>query len=141
MAIKAILLDIDGTLTNHNKEITPETRRVLMKAETYGIRLVIASGRPSRGIFKYGDQLDMADGSQIQWLTDTGSGQQITCQQVIRTFVCRDLSIANDDDAVDITVQDIFQTVLNDDDSHILVFADLIDQGNCFLAGRWIKVR
>jgi Cof subfamily protein (haloacid dehalogenase superfamily) len=59
MAIKAILLDIDGTLTNHNKEITPETRRVLMKAETYGIRLVIASGRPSRGIFKYGDQLDM----------------------------------------------------------------------------------
>lgn len=59
MAIKAILLDIDGTLTNNKKEITPETKQALMIAEQHGIKLVIASGRPSRGIFKYGDQLDM----------------------------------------------------------------------------------
>lgn len=59
MAIKAILLDIDGTLTNTKKEITPETKRALMIAEQYGLKLVIASGRPARGIFKYGDQLDM----------------------------------------------------------------------------------
>ena len=59
MAIKAILLDIDGTLTDSKKEITPETKQALMKAQENGIRLVIASGRPSRGIFKYGDQLDM----------------------------------------------------------------------------------
>jgi Cof subfamily protein (haloacid dehalogenase superfamily) len=59
MAIKAILLDIDGTLTNSQKEITPDTKLALMKAQEKGIRLVIASGRPSRGIFKYGDQLDM----------------------------------------------------------------------------------
>jgi Cof subfamily protein (haloacid dehalogenase superfamily) len=59
MAIKAILLDIDGTLTNSKKEITPETKKALMIAQQYGLKLVIASGRPSRGIFKYGDQLDM----------------------------------------------------------------------------------
>jgi Cof subfamily protein (haloacid dehalogenase superfamily) len=59
MAIKAILLDIDGTLTNSRKEITPDTKQALMKAQEKGMRLVIASGRPSRGIFKYGDQLDM----------------------------------------------------------------------------------
>jgi Cof subfamily protein (haloacid dehalogenase superfamily) len=59
MAIKAILLDIDGTLTNDRKEITPITKRTLMTAQEYGIRLVIASGRPSRGIFQYGDQLEM----------------------------------------------------------------------------------
>ena len=59
MAIKAILLDIDGTLTNHKKEITPETKKALMNAQEYGIRLVIASGRPAKGIFQYGDQLDM----------------------------------------------------------------------------------
>ena len=47
MAIKAILLDIDGTLTNHKKEITPETKKALMNAQEYGIRLVIASGRPA----------------------------------------------------------------------------------------------
>lgn len=59
MAIKAILLDIDGTLTDNKKEITPETKKALLRAQDQGIRLVIASGRPSRGIFKYGDQLDM----------------------------------------------------------------------------------
>lgn len=60
MAIKAILLDIDGTLTNSKKEITPETKMALMNAQSYGVRLVIASGRPAKGIFQYGDQLDMA---------------------------------------------------------------------------------
>lgn len=59
MAIKAILLDIDGTLTNSKKEITPLTKEVLLKAQAQGIRLVIASGRPAKGIFQYGDQLDM----------------------------------------------------------------------------------
>lgn len=59
MAIKAILLDIDGTLTNSKKEITEETKMALMNAQNYGIRLVIASGRPAKGIFQYGDQLDM----------------------------------------------------------------------------------
>ncbi len=52
--MKAILLDIDGTLTNDQKEITPETKRILMKAQEPGIRLVIASGRPATGIEKYG---------------------------------------------------------------------------------------
>lgn len=59
MAIKAILLDIDGTLTDSSKHITPLTKQALMTAQEYGIRLVIASGRPSKGIFQYGDQLDM----------------------------------------------------------------------------------
>ncbi len=60
MSIKAILLDIDGTLTNHKKEITPLTKKALMDAQDLGIRLVIASGRPAKGIYQYGDQLEMA---------------------------------------------------------------------------------
>ena len=59
MAIKAILLDIDGTLTNKDKIITPETKNALMTAQRHGIKLVIASGRPPGGLFKYGNQLDM----------------------------------------------------------------------------------
>lgn len=61
MAVKAILLDIDGTLTNDQKEITEDTKRALMIAQQYGILLVIASGRPARGIFQYGDQLQMRE--------------------------------------------------------------------------------
>lgn len=59
MAVKLIFIDIDGTLTNDKKEITSATKQALMTAQQYGIRLVIASGRPSHGIFQYGDQLDM----------------------------------------------------------------------------------
>lgn len=59
MAIKAILLDIDGTLTNSKKEITPETLTALKNAQDRGIRLVLASGRPAKGLSRYGDLLNM----------------------------------------------------------------------------------
>ena len=59
MAIKAILLDIDGTLTNRKKEITKETLTALKNAQDRGIRLVIASGRPAKGLSQYGDKLNM----------------------------------------------------------------------------------
>lgn len=59
--IKAILLDIDGTLTNSEKKITPKTYEALMKAQQAGIKLVIASGRPTKGLYQYGDQLKMQD--------------------------------------------------------------------------------
>lgn len=59
MAIKAILLDIDGTLTNSKKEITPKTLTALKNAQDRGIRLVLASGRPAKGLSNYGDLLNM----------------------------------------------------------------------------------
>ena len=57
--IKLILLDIDGTLTNKDKVITPRTHDALMRAQEAGIRLVLASGRPTRGLDKFADMLDM----------------------------------------------------------------------------------
>ena len=39
--IEAILLDVDGTLTNGRKEITPKTEAALRAAEAAGIRLVL----------------------------------------------------------------------------------------------------
>jgi Cof subfamily protein (haloacid dehalogenase superfamily) len=59
MAIKAIFLDIDGTLTNREKKITRNTMWALTQAQRQGIRLVLASGRPAKGLFQYGDQLEM----------------------------------------------------------------------------------
>lgn len=57
--IRAILLDIDGTLTNDRKEITPKTREALIKAQDKGIRLALASGRPDQGLVKYAKILEM----------------------------------------------------------------------------------
>ena len=52
MSIKAIVLDIDGTLTNDKKEITPMTKEALLKAQAMGIKLTLASGRPTKGLRK-----------------------------------------------------------------------------------------
>lgn len=57
--IKAILLDIDGTLTNDKKVITPRTKEALLTAQKNGIRLALASGRPDMGLFKWAKELEM----------------------------------------------------------------------------------
>ena len=50
MAIKAIALDIDGTLTNDRKVVTPRTKMALLAAQDAGVKLILASGRPVQGL-------------------------------------------------------------------------------------------
>lgn len=59
-----LVLDIDGTLTNSKKEITPKTKEALLRIQKAGKRLVIASGRPTPGITALADELllDSYDG-------------------------------------------------------------------------------
>jgi len=56
--IKAILLDIDGTLTNSKKEITPKTKEALLKAQKAGIKLAVVSARTENGLARFGRWLD-----------------------------------------------------------------------------------
>ena len=48
--IKVLALDLDGTLTNDQKEVTPRTRAALDAAIERGVTVVLASGRPTAGI-------------------------------------------------------------------------------------------
>lgn len=50
MDYKIIVLDLDGTLTNRDKVITPRTKEALMKAQEAGKIVVLASGRPTAGV-------------------------------------------------------------------------------------------
>ncbi|MBD5479877.1 MAG: HAD family phosphatase [Lachnospiraceae bacterium] len=54
---KILVLDIDGTLTNSNKVITPETKKSLMMMQENGHIIILASGRPSPGMMKYAKEL------------------------------------------------------------------------------------
>ena len=56
---KLIAMDLDGTLNNDEKVITPATRQILMRAQKAGIRLALASARPSPGLYKERDALEM----------------------------------------------------------------------------------
>lgn len=63
--IKAIILDIDGTLTNSKKEISKDTKEALLKAQKLGIRLAIASARSLNGLARFGRWLDFENNHGI----------------------------------------------------------------------------
>jgi Cof subfamily protein (haloacid dehalogenase superfamily) len=54
-------MDLDGTLNNDQKIITEKTKAALMAAQKRGIRLALASARPSPGLFKERDILRLQD--------------------------------------------------------------------------------
>lgn len=59
MDLKAIVLDIDGTLLNDQKEISPRTRDSLLRAQEAGIKVVLASGRPISAMQRFSEELKM----------------------------------------------------------------------------------
>lgn len=88
-----IALDLDGTLTNSEKNITPRTFDALMKAQREGVRLVLASGRPTFGIAALANQLQLADyggyvlsyngGRIINWCEKTVIFSQVVDQKLV----------------------------------------------------------
>lgn len=56
---RLLVLDLDGTLTNSNKEITPKTLEALKKLQAAGHMIVLASGRPTAGIRGVADRLQL----------------------------------------------------------------------------------
>lgn len=59
MKYKVLALDLDGTLTNSQKIITPRTRETLIKAQQKGLKIILASGRPPFGIKPIAEQLEL----------------------------------------------------------------------------------
>lgn len=59
MNLKAIILDIDGTLVNSQKKISERTKKTLLDAQNKGIKLILASGRPIRGMLEVMHELEM----------------------------------------------------------------------------------
>ena len=66
MSYQLLVLDLDGTLTNSKKEITPPTRQALIEIQEAGKKVVLASGRPTMGVAPLARELNLADyGSYI----------------------------------------------------------------------------
>ncbi len=56
---KVAIFDLDGTLTNSRKELTPRTRQTLLELQRGGVRVVLASGRPIYGIVPLARELEL----------------------------------------------------------------------------------
>lgn len=59
MKYKLLVLDVDGTLLNEKKEITPRTQAALLKAQQMGVHIVLASGRPTGGVMPLAEALEL----------------------------------------------------------------------------------
>ena len=59
MKYKLIAVDIDDTLLNRKKEISPKNREALMNAQQNGVKLVVASGRLPYGVKPFAEALDV----------------------------------------------------------------------------------
>ena len=59
MKYKLLVLDVDGTLLNNAKEISKRTLSALLKVQHTGVRLVLASGRPTSGLTPFVKLLEM----------------------------------------------------------------------------------
>ena len=61
MKYKLLVLDVDGTLLNDEKEITPRTLATLLKVQQMGVHIVLASGRPTYGILPLAKKLELGN--------------------------------------------------------------------------------
>ncbi|MER2117699.1 MAG: HAD-IIB family hydrolase, partial [Enterococcus casseliflavus] len=59
--IKLIAIDLDGTLLNDKKEVTPRNKEVLARAKAQGVKIVICTGRPLRAIRPYLEELSLKE--------------------------------------------------------------------------------
>ena len=58
--MKAIVLDIDGTLLTSEKKLSKLTKESLLKAKKQGVKVILASGRPTTGMLDLAEELELA---------------------------------------------------------------------------------
>ncbi len=123
MDYKLIALDIDGTLLNSKKELTPRTRYALIEAQKLGKRVIIASGRHQIGIYPLASDLmlDKFGG----YIMAFGGGKIIDCT-TDKTIVSKTFPQEYIPDIVSV-LQESNLTMMTYDDSKIYAYGKIND--------------
>ncbi|MDU4859424.1 MAG: sugar-phosphatase [Terrisporobacter othiniensis] len=61
MNYKLIALDIDGTLINSSHQLTEGVKKSIKKAKEKGVKVVLCTGRPLKGVEKFIDELSLKE--------------------------------------------------------------------------------
>ena len=91
--IRVLALDLDGTLTNDQKVVTPATRAALDAAAAKGVTIVLASGRPTAGIMPLAKELglDKKGGCILSYnggaIIDCATGETLYRKQLDAKYV------------------------------------------------------
>ncbi len=78
MKYKLLALDVDGTLLNSDNKISERTLAALVKVQQMGVRIVLASGRPTYGLLPLAKQLGL--GNYGGYILSYNGGQIINAQ-------------------------------------------------------------
>ena len=70
-----LVLDVDGTLLNDEKEISKRTLTTLLKVQQMGVRIMLASGRPTYGLLPLAKKLEL--GTYNGYILSYNGGQVI----------------------------------------------------------------
>ncbi|HNY30528.1 MAG TPA: Cof-type HAD-IIB family hydrolase [Fibrobacteria bacterium] len=105
MSYRMIVLDLDDTLLREDLTISPRTRDALMRAQAQGVRVVLASGRPTGAIWRYARELELA--SNGGWIisfngavvTDCATGTPVFEQALARDLIHEIHDLAREHDA------------------------------------------
>lgn len=91
--IRVLALDLDGTLTNDEKKVTPRTRAALEAAAAQGVTIVLASGRPTAGVMPLAKDLglDKQGGCILSYnggtIVDCKTGETLYRRELDAVFV------------------------------------------------------
>ena len=112
MDYKLIALDLDGTLTNSRKEITPRTRYALLDAQAQGKKIILASGRHPLGVYpiardlhldRYGGYIMSFNGGKI---IECATDRTIVTKLFPREYLPDIMSVLQDSNLTVITWDD-----------------------------------
>lgn len=78
MQYKAIVLDMDGTLVNSNHQVSPKNKEALLKIQEAGVKVVLASGRPTHGMITIAKELEL---DKYESYILSYNGGNITCMK------------------------------------------------------------
>lgn len=93
MEYQIIALDVDGTLTNSEKNITSRTRRALIEAQLQGKKVIVASGRHQFGLKDIASelQLDRFGGYVMAFnggrVIDASTGEVLSAKYFPREYI------------------------------------------------------
>ncbi|OTN77336.1 hypothetical protein A5886_002436 [Enterococcus sp. 8G7_MSG3316] len=86
MSIKLIAIDIDGTLLNDDRKITPAVYKALKAAEAQGVRIVLCTGRPLTGVQDLLTELDLFTDNDFVITYNGSLVQKTKNQEIISEF-------------------------------------------------------
>lgn len=126
MKYKLLVLDLDGTLTNNKKEITENTRNTLIEAQEKGVKIVLASGRPTYGIVPIAEKLELKKyggyilsyngGEIINWQTGEMMYENVLPDDILPyLYQC-----AKDNNFAIVTYKDKYVITEHPDDEYVL---------------------